>query len=212
MRRTLKPPGFAGWWPCKSLQVVPAADPLARLRVFAEHIIVVNVVLAFQVSCRRGCPVPLQRCPIDLIFHNRAPPLRPGLAWDRIRHAAFAGSCSATVNSIWWRAFRSCGNRPAYRNVWIGTRTPAVCARRTTAPTSVSSSEGRPLRTSRVLPIAASDRGRAPPVHVAQHLRAAFGRRRRRERLPRSWLLPATPAFPKLCAPRLREETCLCAS
>jgi len=45
--------------PTQSLDVVPAADTLARLGVFDHNIIVVDLVFGIQVSRRRGGPVPL---------------------------------------------------------------------------------------------------------------------------------------------------------
>src|SRR3954453_20197158 len=65
------------------LNVVPAANPFARLRIIKHSILAVYFVLDFEIARVRGIPMPLQRCPYGSIVHVNLPralrTLIPGL-------------------------------------------------------------------------------------------------------------------------------------
>jgi len=51
------------------LEIAAATDLLPRLRIFADDVIVVNLMLCFQVSGCRRIPVLIQRSPVLLSSH-----------------------------------------------------------------------------------------------------------------------------------------------
>src|SRR5206468_8669842 len=59
------------------LNVVPAADPLARLRIIEHGILAVDFVFGLEIARVRGIPVALQRRPHGLIVHRNLPPTLP---------------------------------------------------------------------------------------------------------------------------------------
>src|SRR3984885_12302891 len=60
----------------RCLDVVPAPDALARLRVLEHCVLSVNVVLNIEVICVRGCPVAIE-CLSNLVVIHPVPPV-PG--------------------------------------------------------------------------------------------------------------------------------------
>jgi hypothetical protein len=60
------------------LNVAPAADALARLRVFDHRILAINLVLRLKVVRVGGGPVAIQSCSDIVVFHldSPFPPLR----------------------------------------------------------------------------------------------------------------------------------------
>src|SRR4051794_38528498 len=57
----------------RGLDVVPAPDTLARLRVLEHSVLSVNVVLNVEVICIRGGPVTIERLPNLILSHPAAP-------------------------------------------------------------------------------------------------------------------------------------------
>ncbi len=57
----------------KGLNVVTAADVLARLRILDQDVFVIDLVFRFNVTSRGGCPVPIQGGPNFLVFHGFSP-------------------------------------------------------------------------------------------------------------------------------------------
>src|SRR3954466_11533695 len=51
------------------LNVVPAPDPLTRLRIIKHGILAVDVMLDLEIACVRSIPMALQRCPHRPIIH-----------------------------------------------------------------------------------------------------------------------------------------------
>src|SRR3981081_2150320 len=61
------------------LNVVPAADPLARLRIVKHGIRAVDLMLDLKISRVRSIPMALQRRPHGLIIHLNLPPALPAI-------------------------------------------------------------------------------------------------------------------------------------
>src|SRR3979490_1529109 len=57
------------------LNVVPAADPLARLRIVKHRILAVNFMLDLEIARVRRIPMVLQRLPHGSIIHLNLPPV-----------------------------------------------------------------------------------------------------------------------------------------
>src|SRR5665213_1810707 len=55
------------------LNVVPAADPLARLRIIEHRVLAVDLMLDFEIVRVRSIPMPLQRHPHVSIIHLALP-------------------------------------------------------------------------------------------------------------------------------------------
>src|SRR6185312_7946683 len=56
------------------LNVAPAADPLARLRIIKHGILAVDFMLDLEIARVRGIPMALQRQPHGSIIHRNLPP------------------------------------------------------------------------------------------------------------------------------------------
>src|ERR1700761_4244484 len=56
----LKPRWLAGMMTAQRLQISPSQDPLSRLRIIADRVIIVNIVLCVQVARRRRTPMCIQ--------------------------------------------------------------------------------------------------------------------------------------------------------
>src|SRR4051794_717513 len=65
------------------LNVVPAADPLARLRIFKHGILAVDVVFGLEIARVRSSPMALQRCSHGSIIHLNLPPTLPAIFRNR---------------------------------------------------------------------------------------------------------------------------------
>src|SRR6202163_4222030 len=56
------------------LNVVPAADPLARLRIIKHSILAVNFMFDLEIARVRSIPMALQRHPHGSLIHHNLPP------------------------------------------------------------------------------------------------------------------------------------------
>src|SRR5471032_2211754 len=65
------------------LNVVPAADPLARLRIIQHGILAIEFMFGFEIVCVRSLPMALQRLPHGSIIHLNLPPNRAATAAPR---------------------------------------------------------------------------------------------------------------------------------
>src|ERR1700719_1330736 len=61
------------------LNVVPAADPLARLRIIKHRILAVNFMFDLEIARVRSIPMALQRHPHGSIIHLNLPPTPPAI-------------------------------------------------------------------------------------------------------------------------------------
>src|SRR6266481_5416770 len=61
------------------LNVVPAADPLARLRIIKHRIFAVDFMFDLEIARVRSIPMPLQRRPHGSIIHLDLPPALPAV-------------------------------------------------------------------------------------------------------------------------------------
>src|SRR4051812_35908796 len=61
------------------LNVAPAADPLARLRIIKHSIVVVDFVFDLESACVRSIPMALQRRPRVSFPHRNPPPALPAI-------------------------------------------------------------------------------------------------------------------------------------
>src|SRR6266850_4728096 len=61
------------------LNVVPAADPLARLRIIKHGILAVDFMLDLEIARVRSIPMALQRHPHGSIIHLNLPPALPAV-------------------------------------------------------------------------------------------------------------------------------------
>src|SRR6195256_3954175 len=61
------------------LNVVPAADPLARLRIIKHSILAVDFVFGLEIARVRSIPMTLQRHPHGSIIHLNLPPTLPAI-------------------------------------------------------------------------------------------------------------------------------------
>src|SRR5471032_822945 len=61
------------------LNVVPAADPLARLRIIQHGILAVDFMFDLEIARVRSIPMALQRHPHDSIIHLNLPPALPAI-------------------------------------------------------------------------------------------------------------------------------------
>src|SRR3979409_1866058 len=61
------------------LTVVPAADPLARLRIIKHSILAVDFMFDLEIARVRRIPMAIQRLPHGSIIHLNLPPTRPAL-------------------------------------------------------------------------------------------------------------------------------------
>src|SRR5882672_930801 len=61
------------------LNVVSAADPLARLRIIKHGILAVDFMLDLEIARVRSIPVALQRRPHGSIIHRNLPPALPAM-------------------------------------------------------------------------------------------------------------------------------------
>src|SRR6202163_506053 len=61
------------------LNVVPAADPLARLRIVKHSILAVDFMFDLEIARVRRIPMALQRRPHGSIIHLSLPPALPGI-------------------------------------------------------------------------------------------------------------------------------------
>src|ERR1700733_11752801 len=59
------------------LNVAPAADPLARLRIVQYSVLAVDFMFDLEIVCVRSIPMPLQRRPHGSIIHLALPPGLP---------------------------------------------------------------------------------------------------------------------------------------
>src|SRR5258708_18017606 len=59
------------------LNVVPAADPLARLRIIKHSILAVDFMFDLEIARVRSIPMALQRHPHGSIIHLNLPPMLP---------------------------------------------------------------------------------------------------------------------------------------
>src|SRR5436190_17617019 len=67
------------------LNVVPAEDPLARLRIIKHSILILAVDFMFdpEIAGVRSIPMALQRRPHGAIFHLNLPPMLPATCLNR---------------------------------------------------------------------------------------------------------------------------------
>src|SRR6188474_95961 len=70
------------------LNVVPAADPLARLRIIKHSILAVDFMFDLEVARVRSIPMALQRHPHGSIIHLNLPPALQAAISDRSIHCA----------------------------------------------------------------------------------------------------------------------------
>src|ERR1700716_1151513 len=61
------------------LNVVPVADPLARLRIIKHSILAVDFMFDLEIARVRRIPMALQRLPHGSIIHLDLPPTRPAI-------------------------------------------------------------------------------------------------------------------------------------
>src|SRR5882724_6280516 len=61
------------------LNVVPAADPLARLRIFKHGVLAVDFMFDLEIARVRSIPMALQRRPHGSIVHLNHPPALPAM-------------------------------------------------------------------------------------------------------------------------------------
>src|SRR3981081_1628513 len=61
------------------LNVVPAADPLARLRIIKHRILAVDLMFDLEIARVRRIPMALQRRPHGSIIHLNLPPTLPAI-------------------------------------------------------------------------------------------------------------------------------------
>src|SRR5216683_7354509 len=61
------------------LNVVPAADPLPRLRIIKHGILAVDFMFDFEIARVRGIPMALQRRPHGSLIHLSLPPTLPAI-------------------------------------------------------------------------------------------------------------------------------------
>src|SRR5258708_18392314 len=61
------------------LNVVPAADPFARLRIIKHGILAVDFMFDLEIARVRSIPMALQRHPHGSIIHLNLPPLLPAI-------------------------------------------------------------------------------------------------------------------------------------
>src|SRR5258708_39529805 len=61
------------------LNVAPAADPFARLRIIKHGILAVDFMLGLEIARVRSIPMALQRRPHGSIIHLNLPPLLPAI-------------------------------------------------------------------------------------------------------------------------------------
>src|SRR5258705_9189604 len=61
------------------LNVVPAADPLARLRIIKHGILAVDFMFDLEIAGVRSIPIALQRRPHGSIIHLNLPPALPAV-------------------------------------------------------------------------------------------------------------------------------------
>src|SRR3979411_679228 len=61
------------------LNVVPAADPLARLRIIKHSILAVDFMFDLEIARVRRIPMAIQRLPHGSIIHLDLPPTRPAI-------------------------------------------------------------------------------------------------------------------------------------
>src|SRR5439155_1458398 len=65
------------------LNVVPAADPLARLRIIKHSILAVDFMFDLEIARVRSIPMALQRHPHGSIIHLDLPPTLPARGGDK---------------------------------------------------------------------------------------------------------------------------------
>src|SRR5258708_4067778 len=61
------------------LNIVPAADPLARLRIIKHSILAIDFMFDLEIARVRSIPMALQRHPHGLIIHLNLPPTLPAI-------------------------------------------------------------------------------------------------------------------------------------
>src|SRR4051812_4029062 len=66
------------------LNVVPAADPLARLRIIKHGILAVDFMFDLEIACVRSIPMALQCRPHGSIIHLNLPPAHPAIISGRL--------------------------------------------------------------------------------------------------------------------------------
>src|SRR5947209_69504 len=77
------------------LNVLPAADALARLRIIEHGILAVDFMFGFEIAGVRSFPVALQRRPYGFIIQFRSPNIR------RVGKGALA-PCPPSADAEWW--------------------------------------------------------------------------------------------------------------
>src|SRR6266513_2370605 len=83
------------------LNVVPAADPLARLRIINHSILAVDFMFDLEIARVRSLPMALQRHPHGSIIHLDLPPARPA-------SADAAKRCAASLSSLDGQRLENC--------------------------------------------------------------------------------------------------------
>src|SRR6267378_1301478 len=70
------------------LNVVPAADPLARLRIVKHSILAVDFMLDLEIARVRSIPMALQRHPYGSIIHLNLPSTLQGVLYGILKRGA----------------------------------------------------------------------------------------------------------------------------
>src|SRR4051794_19344897 len=82
------------------LNVVPAADPLARLRVIEHSILAVDFMFDIEIARVRSIPMALQRHPHGSIIHLNLPPTLPAINSGPLIHCGVRYSESGALLPI----------------------------------------------------------------------------------------------------------------
>src|SRR5467141_3299660 len=131
------------------LNVVPAADPLARLRIIKHSILAVDFMFDLEIARVRSIPMALQRHPHGSIIHLNLPPALPAVpAFQTLAPGTWNGRGPAgmvvAANKVWRTEHARSSTRHGARdggripNFARRSRHSGACASTASRPSSIN--------------------------------------------------------------------------